>query len=211
VQFIFMTHLQSKGRMRFGQQRGFWAAVVLILAVGSATAETLEGRVQTQNAKLDLAGLVVYVDDVEGPFPGPERVVVMDQKSLRFVPHVLPIQVGTTVEFANNDPLAHNVFSISSPKRFNLGLYGRGTSRRVKFDEPGVVQLLCNVHQEMSAFIVVVKSAFFARTTAEGTFRIDGVPAGRHLVRVWHEQMGERSYPITVAASGVTRKTLNLD
>jgi len=197
--------------MRLEHQRVFWAAVVLILAVGSATAETLEGRVQTQNAKLDLAGLVVYVDDVEGPFSGPERVVVMDQKSLRFVPHVLPIQVGTTVEFANNDPLAHNVFSISSPKRFNLGLYGRGTSRRVKFDEPGVVQLLCNVHQEMSAFIVVVKSPFFARTTADGNFRIDGVPAGRHLVRIWHEQMGERSYQITVAASGVTRKTLNLD
>ena len=135
----------------------------------------------------------------------------MNQKSLRFVPHVLPIQVGTTVEFANNDPLAHNVFSISSPKRFNLGLYGRGTSRRVRFDEPGVVQLLCNVHQEMSAFIVVVKSPFFARTTADGSFRIDGVPAGRRLVRIWHEQLGERSYQITVAASGVTRKTIKLD
>ncbi|MGB9106015.1 MAG: plastocyanin/azurin family copper-binding protein, partial [Terriglobales bacterium] len=111
---------------------------------------------QTHDAKLDLAGFVAYVDDVAGPFPTPDRVVLMDQKSLRFVPHVLAIQVGTTVEFANSDPLAHNVFSISSPKRFNLGLYGRGTSRRMKFDQPGVVQLLCNVHQEMSAFIVVV-------------------------------------------------------
>ena len=166
---------------------------------------------QTHDAKLDLAGFVAYVDDVAGPFPTPDRVVLMDQKSLRFVPHVLPIQVGTTVEFANSDPLAHNVFSISSPKRFNLGLYGRGTSRRVKFDQPGVVQLLCNVHQEMSAFIVVVKSPYFARTEADGSFRIDSVPAGRHRVRIWHEAMDERSYEVVVAAAGITRKTIRLD
>ena len=197
--------------MRFGQQRGSWWAVILILAAGSATAGTIEGRVQTRDAKLDLTGFVAYVDDVAGPFPTPDRVVLMDQKSLRFVPHVLPIQVGTTVEFANSDPLAHNVFSISSTKRFNLGLYGRGTSRRVKFDQPGVVQLLCNVHQEMSAFIVVVKSPYFARTAADGSFRIDNVPAGRHRVRIWHEAMDEHSYDVEVAAAGITRKTISLD
>jgi hypothetical protein len=124
------------------------------------------------------------------------------------VPHVLVIQAGTTVEFANSDPLAHNVFSISSPKRFNLGLYGRGTSRRIRFDQPGIVKLLCNVHQEMAAFIVVVKSPYFARTAADGSFRIDSVPAGRHQLRVWHEEMDERSYEIAVAASGVTHKTI---
>jgi plastocyanin len=197
--------------MQFGKQRGFCSAVVLMVAVGSAAAATLEGRVQTHNAKLDLAGFVVYVDDVEGPFPPSERVVVMDQKSLRFVPHVLAIQAGTTVEFANNDPLAHNVFSISSPKRFNLGLYGRGTSRRVRFDQPGIVQLLCNVHQEMSAFIVVVKTPYFARTAADGSFRIENVPAGRQRVRIWHEEMDERSYEVVVAASTATRKTIRLD
>jgi plastocyanin len=196
--------------MRFVRQRAFWPAV-LILAAGSATAGTLEGQVQTRSAKLDLEGFVVYVDDVEGPSPAPDRVVVVDQRGLRFMPHVLPIQVGTTVEFANSDPLAHNVFSISGPKRFNLGLYGRGTSRRVKFDQPGIVQLLCNVHQEMSAFIVVVKSPYFARTAADGSFRIDSVPAGRHRVRIWHEAMDERSYNVEVAAAGVTRKTINLD
>ena len=195
--------------MRFAHQCAFCA--VLILAAGRATAGTLEGRVQTRHPKLDLAGFVVYVDDVDGRFPPPDRVVVMDQQGLRFVPHVLAIQAGTTVEFANNDPLAHNVFSISSPKRFNLGLYGRGTSRRVKFDQPGVVQLLCNVHQEMSAFIVVVKAPYFARTEKDGSFHIDNVPAGRRRVRIWHEGMDERSYEIEVAAAGVTRKTISLD
>lgn len=166
---------------------------------------------RTRHPKLDLAGFVVYVDDVAGPVPPPDRVVVMDQHGLRFVPHVLAIQAGTTVEFANSDPLAHNVFSISSPKRFNLGLFGRGTSRRVKFDQPGIVQLLCNVHQEMSAFIVVVKGPYFARTENDGSFHIDNVPSGRHRLRVWHEGIDERSYDTEVATTGMTRKTIKVD
>ena len=192
-------------------QRAFWSVFVLILVAGSAAAGSIEGRVQTHDPKLDLAGFVAYVDDLEGPPPAPDRVVVMDQKGLRFVPHVLAIQAGTIVEFANSDPLAHNVFSISSPKRFNLGLYGRGTSRRIRFGQPGVVQLLCNVHQEMSAFIVVVKSPHFARAAADGSFRIEGVPAGRRRLRIWHEATNERSYEIEVAAAGATRKTINFD
>ena len=195
--------------MRFAHQCAFSA--VLILAAGCAIAGTLEGRVQTRHPQIDLAGFVVYLDDGDGHFPPPERVVVMDQRGLRFVPHVLAIQAGATVEFANNDPLAHNVFSISSPKRFNLGLYGRGTSRRVKFDQPGVVQLLCNVHQEMSAFIVVVKNPYFTRTDKDGSFRIENVPSGRHRLRVWHEGIDERSYDVEVATTGLTRKTINVD
>jgi plastocyanin len=183
----------------------------VILAAGCAKAGMLEGRIQTRDPKLDLADFVIYVDDVEGTFTAPDHVVVMDQKGLRFVPHVLAIQVGTTVEFANNDPLSHNVFSISSPKRFNLGLFGRGTSRRVKFDQPGVVQLLCNVHQEMSAFIVIVKNPYFAPTDEEGSFHIDNVPPGRHRLRIWHEGIDERSYDVEIATAGLTRKTINVD
>jgi plastocyanin len=182
-----------------------------MLAAGCAKAGTLEGHVQTHNPKLGLADFVVYVDDGGGNVSSTDRVVVMDQQGLRFVPHVLPIQVGTTVEFANNDPLAHNVFSISSPKRFNLGLYGRGTSRRVKFDQPGVVQLLCNVHQEMSAFIVIVRNPYFARTDKDGSFHIDNVPSGRHRLRVWHEGIDERSYDVEIATAGLTRKTISID
>jgi plastocyanin len=197
--------------MRSVRERAFWTAVILILAAGYAIAGTIEGRVQTDDAKLDLAGFVVSVDDVEEPFPTPDRVAVMDQKGLRFVPHVLAIQVGTTVEFANSDPLAHNVFSISSPKRFNLGLYERGTVRRMKFDQPGVVQLLCNVHQEMSGFIVILKNPYFARTAADGSFLIQGVPPGKHRLRCWHEAMGERTYEVEVPATGAVKLTLTVD
>ncbi len=188
--------------MRTFYANALWLAAVALLVVISASAGTIQGRVQTANPNTDLSTFVVYVEDVEGPFPPPREPAVMDQKSLRFVPHVLPILAGTTVEFPNSDPLAHNVFSISDTKRFNLGLYGRGTVRRLRFERPGVVALLCNVHLEMSAYIVVLKNPYFARTAADGTYRIDGVPAGRHRLRCWHEQLPEQSRAMEVPASG---------
>ena len=126
----------------------------------------------------------------------------MDQKKLRFVPHVLPVLVGTTVEFPNSDPVAHNVFSISEAKRFNLGLYKHGTVRRMTFDRPWVVELLWNVHLEMSAYIVVLKNPYFARTAADGTYRIENVPAGQHRLRCWYEQSPAQSRLVEVPASG---------
>lgn len=193
--------------------RGFLQVVrwlmVSELLLGAASAGTLEGRVQVRRTTADLGSFVISVDDVEGRFPAPAGPVMMDQKSLRFVPHVLPILVGTTVQFPNSDPLAHNVFSISEAKRFNLGLYGPGTVRQVRFDRPGVVQLLCNVHLEMSGFIVVLRNPYFARTAADGAYRINGIPAGRHRVRCWHEKFPEQTKVVDVPANGAT--TLDFD
>jgi plastocyanin len=194
--------------MRIARECVFSAVVILLVTTASAFAGTIEGRLQSRNSALDLGNAVVWVDDIVGPFPAPGGVAVIDQRSLRFVPHVLAIQVGTTVEFANSDPLAHNVFSISSPKRFNLGLYEKGAVRRVLFDQPGIVKLLCNVHQEMSAFIVVVKNPYFARPAADGSFRIADVPAGKHVLRCWHEGVGERTFEVEVPASGAVKATL---
>ncbi len=135
----------------------------------------------------------------------------MDQKDLRFVPHVLAIQVGTTVEFPNSDPVAHNVFSISEAKRFNLGLYRRGSVRRVKFDKPGVVELLCNVHMEMSAYIVVLKNPYFARSGPDGTFRISGIPPGQHRLRCWHERLPTQEQVVEVPAEGTVEVVFTLE
>jgi plastocyanin len=191
-------------------RRQFVALVVALTAgVGSATAGDIVGRVQAPGANVDLSSFIVYVD-VEGSFPPPTRPVVLDQRALRFVPHVLPILVGTTVEFANSDPLAHNVFSISPAKRFNLGLYGHGASRRVRFDRPGVVELLCNVHQEMSAYILVLKTPYFARTAEDGSFRLSGVPAGNHRLGCWHERLGETARMVRVSANGIIAEDFNL-
>jgi plastocyanin len=176
-----------------------------LLFSGTVTfAGDVEGRV-TSVRPVDLSSVVVSIDDIEGRFP-PSRPAVMDQKSLRFVPHVLPIVTGTIVEFPNSDPLAHNVFSISETKRFNLGLYEKGTVRRLRFDEPGVVQLLCNVHLEMSGFIVVLKNPYFARVNPDGSYRIVGVPAGQHRVRCWQEAGAALELTVVVPASGTAKQ-----
>lgn len=197
--------------MRSVRECAFVTAVILMVSSGCAWAGTIEGRVQSRDSMLDLSNAVVSVDDIDGPFPATDRVAIVDQRSLRFVPHVLAIQVGTVVEFANSDPLAHNVFSISESKRFNLGLYGRGDVRRVTFDRPGTVQLLCNVHQEMSGFIVVLKNPYFVRAASDGNFRIAEVPAGKHRLRCWHERTGERTYEVDVPATGTVKVVLALN
>jgi plastocyanin len=173
-----------------------------------AWAGTIEGRIQIKGTNADLSNYVVYVDDIEGSFPAPKEVAVMDQKDLRFIPHVLVIQAGTSVEFPNSDPVSHNVFSISKAKRFNLGLYSRGTVRRVTFDKPGVVELLCNVHLEMAAFIVVMKNPYFDRTGPDGSFRIQNVPAGRHRLRCWQEGMPAREQIVEVPSEGTVNVVL---
>lgn len=176
-----------------------------LLAAGAAAAGSIEGRVSRNGPNSDLSDFVISVEDVEGVFPAPQKAAVMDQKGLRFVPHVLVIQVGSTVEFPNSDPVSHNIFSISDAKRFNLGLYGRGTMRRIKFDRPGVVGLLCNVHLEMAAYIVVAKNPYFAQTGADGAYRIDGVPAGQYSVRCWHERFPVQERTVRVPETGKVR------
>lgn len=166
----------------------------------AAWAGTIEGQVHATGSLTDRAGFVISVEDIEAP-PA-EGTAVMDQKNLRFVPHVLAIQRGTTVQFPNNDPLSHNVFSISPAKRFNLGMYPQGESRSLKFDEAGVVEVLCNVHLEMSGFIVVLKNPYFAKTDAQGRFRISGIPAGKHRIRCWHESLPAEEREVEVPAKG---------
>ncbi len=161
-------------------------------------AGTIEGRVRGTNP----LNTVIWIDDIEGSFPAPQRLAVMEQKALRFVPHVLAVQAGATVEFPNHDPLAHNVFSISEPKRFNFGLYPNGITRRLIFDKPGVVELLCNVHLEMSGYVVVVKNPFFASPGVDGMYRISDVPGGRHRLHYWREDTAAQERSIDVPATG---------
>ncbi len=182
-------------------------ALITILIAGSlllplACAGTIEGQVRGGAAQ-ERANSVVSIDDIDAPPVG--ATAVIDQKNLQFRPHVLPIQVGTTVEFPNSDPVAHNVYSISPAKRFNLGLYRQGTIPKITFDKPGVVALLCNVHLEMSAYVVVLRNPFFAQTNADGRYRIADVPPGRHRIRCWHENLPDRVSEVEVPAEGTLR------
>jgi plastocyanin len=118
------------------------------------------------------------------PAPQTEEVV-LDQRNLSFSPHVLAVQVGTVVEFPNNDRVLHNVFLFRDGKRFDLGLYPVGTTRRVTFDRPAVSRLFCNIHPNMAAYILAVDSPYFSVVDQRGAFTIPSVPTGSYTYNAW--------------------------
>lgn len=125
-----------------------------------------------------------------------------------FSPHVLVVQAGAMVQFPNQDPFFHNVFSLFAGKRFDLGLYEAGSSRSVRFDRPGASFLFCNIHPEMSAVIVVVPTPYFGLSDAAGRVNIAAVPDGRYHLQVWHERSSPedlKSLEQIVTVSGSTR------
>src|SRR5271167_1478561 len=178
--------------------RSFLLTVLLVTALSiAAMAGSIEGKVSTGKS-------VVYVDTIQGKtFPAPSQQPVMDQKGLVFSPHVMVVQQGTTVEFLNSDNVQHNVFwpSISGNKKLthNLGTWPKGEKRPFKFDNPGVVSLLCNVHPEMAGYIIVSPTSYFAETDASGNYKIENVPDGSYTVTAWHEGAKNQSKPVTVA------------
>ena len=181
--------------------------VLIVVSVGTALASTIEGKVSPGKS-------VVYVDAIAGKiFPAPSAKPVMDQKGLVFTPHTLVVQQGTTVEFQNSDNVQHNVFwpSISGTKKngHNLGTWPKGEKRPFTFSTPGVVPLLCNVHPEMSGYIIVSPTPYFAETDASGNFKIDNVPDGKYNVVAWHEGMKTQIKPVDVAGTGKADFTLS--
>lgn len=126
----------------------------------------------------------------------------MDQRNETFVPHVLAIVAGTTVDFPNSDRTYHNVFSLSKPRSFDLGRYAAGRSKSVRFDKPGIVRVFCEIHSHMSAYILVFSHRYFAVTDDEGRYRIDAVPPGTYTVVAWNEAMAEASKQVTVRDGG---------
>lgn len=149
---------------------------------------------------------VVYIENVPGrQFAPPAKNPVMDQKNLIFIPHLLPVLVGSTVDFPNNDTVRHNVFSPpKSAKPFNLGTYPAGEVKHVTFDKVGVVALLCNVHAEMSAYVVVLQNPYFALTDKDGAVTLGNVPAGEYTLTFWHEDLKSISKPIKVTQQQIT-------
>jgi len=179
-----------------------WLATVASIAM----AGTIEGKVSPGNS-------VVYVDTIPGKtFPPPPDKPVIDQKSLAFSPHITVVQKGTTVDFQNQDSVQHNVFwpSVGGNKKdaHNLGTWPKGDKRSFKFDQPGVVPLLCNVHQEMSGFLIVSPTPYFAQADASGNYKIDNVPDGKYNVVAWHEGAKTQTKSVDVAGTGKADFTL---
>ncbi len=178
------------------------ASILLPLLPLAAQTGTVKGKVTARGMR-DNSDAVVYIEKIPNKtFPAPKEPVVVDQVNLMFVPHVLPVLVGTTVAFPNSDEVRHNVFSPSPARRFNLGTYPRGVSRTVTFDKPGEVALLCNVHAEMSAYVVVVETPYFAVSVKDGSYTIRNVPPGRYVLKTWHEKLKSQTREVEVPAGG---------
>jgi plastocyanin len=128
--------------------------------------------------------------------------VKLDQRNEAFVPHVLAIVAGTTVDFPNNDKTYHNVFSLSPTKRFDLGRYAVGRSKSVRFDRPGIVRVFCDIHSHMSAFILVFAHRYFTVTDDEGRYRLENVPPGTYTVVAWNESAATETRRVVVTESG---------
>jgi plastocyanin len=153
--------------------------------------------------------LVVFLD---GNLPGEEKPIRAEliQQNRRFEPQMLIVPVGSSVYFPNADPIFHNVFSLSSVKKFDLGYYPAGQTRVVKFDAPGVVQVYCHLHPNMYAAIVVVPNRWYARPAEDGTFSLKGIPAGTYHVVTWHMSAGFFRRQVQVPANGVVNLDINI-
>ncbi|MDB5712196.1 MAG: hypothetical protein JWL96_4266 [Sphingomonas bacterium] len=183
------------------------AAMALGFAPLAAQAATVSVDVRGADGK-PLAGAVVIVDTPHKP-AGPLRIsgpYVMAQEKISFQPHVLIVPVGASVSFPNHDAVRHHVYSFSTPKKFELKLYGRDESRSVVFDKPGLVALGCNIHDVMSGFIWVVDTPFAAQSDAGGHVAIANVPPGGATLRLWHPSIRAPgnvvSQAVTVAPAG---------
>jgi plastocyanin len=145
----------------------------------------------TRNAGEEIKNVVLYLEspviDPAGQRP-PTDALQMKQINESFMPHILPIVRGSTVEFPNSDPIYHNVFSLSKTASFDLGRYPRGASRSIRFDEPGVVKVFCHIHSDMSAVILVLDNPYFTTPDAEGNFQFPELPTGTYTITAWHER-----------------------
>ena len=173
-------------------------ALFLIAAFTNHEGLSVQGAATLQNGK-PAANCVVYLEGEEKSHPMAHAMV--DQRDRTFIPHVSVITVGTEVQFPNHDTIFHNVFADYDAKRFDLGMYPRGASKHQTFPKRGVVAMMCSIHPDMSAYIMVVDTPYYAVTDSKGRFDIEGVRPGRYTVRGWHESGQVASTPVQLQQS----------
>jgi plastocyanin len=178
-----------------------------------AVAGTISGKVtlveKGGRRAADVSDVVVYVEGTRTkPKPATTSVTM---KGKAFTPHLAVVPVGGSVQFPNEDPIFHNAFSVSGDNRFDLELYKRPRVGAFTFQHPGVVKVYCNIHPQMSAVVLVVDSPYFTRVSPDGSFTIEGVPAGKYTLKAWQERAGEAALDVTVPAQGEAGAQFNLD
>ena len=176
---------------------------MLLWSFSSGFAGTIKGKVTVRGAR-DARDVVVYIDKVDSVFKAPKEHAEMDQKNLTFIPHVLPVLVGTTVDYKNDDDVLHNVFSPDKcADKFNLGTWPKGQIRSYTYKKVDCrAVILCNVHPEMEAWVVVLQNPYFFKTDKDGVFTIENVPAGKYSLKVWHQKLKGKPQEIDVPEKG---------
>lgn len=191
------------------------AASVAMTLFSQAHAESpvlcvIQGTVTAKKAKY-LQNTVVYVESAPNVIEPPKDHVVMDQKNMTFVPHVLPVLKGTTVDFLNSDMVQHNIYSPDTIADYmNLGTWLKGETRPFTFNKLGVATLKCNVHVDMEAYILVLQNPYFAKVNNDGTFSISNVPEGIYIVKLWNERFKAEDQTATVSANHPASVTFSL-
>ena len=184
------------------------AGVACLLAVvGFSAAGRVAGRIvileKDNKPSPDLSDAVLYLEApaavTTGARPVTVEIAITDKT---YAPHVVVVPLGSTVRFPNHDPFNHNVFSVSEPNSFDLGLYGRGEAKSYTFAHPGLVRVYCNVHPRMVAYVLVMENRYYAQPGSDGSFAIDNVPAGRYRLHVWHERIPTEVITDVSAADG---------
>lgn len=174
-------------------------------------AGSITGVVTCQKMR-NSADAIVFLEKVgDNKFAPPAEHAIVDQLNLTYVPRVVAMQKGTTVDFPNSDAVRHNVFSPpTAALQFNLGTYPTGVVKEVLFDVVGETPLLCNVHSEMAGFAVTFENPYFAVTDKDGSYTIEGVPPGKYTVKTWHEKLKELSQEVTVEAGKAAKADFDL-
>jgi plastocyanin len=192
---------------RIAAKAAIAASLALALA-GTSRANDIKGKVSVQGIKT-AENIAVYVDVIpDKKFDAPKDHIVIDQRKMAFLPHVVAVQQGTTVEFLNSDSVGHNVYwpSISGNKKLshNLGTWPKGDKKPFQFNDLGVASLLCNVHPEMSGYVVVVPTPYFAVTDKDGNFEIKNVPAGKYTLKTWSEDGKPTTQAVDLSGASAT-------
>lgn len=176
----------------------------------TALAGELKGKIKMDGEPL--TNVVVSLEPAEKiVLPVPDKTAVMDQVALTFVPHVLPVLIGTKVVFPNSDKIRHSVFSNSQTKKFDFGTYAPGTEKFIICDQPGVISLLCYIHHDMSAHIVVLNTPYFTVSDQTGDYKIQNIPAGNYTLVFWHEEVQIKSEKISIPAKGTMTKNITAE
>jgi plastocyanin len=189
-----------------------------MLSVAPAHAGTISGKIKLANVSGPVANqaagskenVVIWLEGVHDAKP-PETPIKISQHNLQFAPEFAIAVMGQKVEMPNDDDVVHNVYSFTGTSQFNLGLYGKGESRTVSFDQAGIVDVFCSIHHQMHARVFVVPSKYFANSLPGHSFTLTDVPPGRYVLKAWHERSHMIEKTIVVPASGIVTSDITLE